>query len=230
MGLWDRYILAICATSPAAYISNPIQSDPCESREWSGVVVAAPPARHTLPPSLASSVTTETQSETELSEMALNTSPPHGVVQHKPTTGDKKNNKDTNNNIISVSSASVSSAMLKAAKRFQEKLRMKGRKKKKKRTQSQSQSVPKPLKTSRSYKTQPLKKGKSYSSSSDRMPRERSLAEHRERNYVFDTKIGARNSRTGFKLRKYYRLGSQNTRRRRDRIYSVDSDSDQPDM
>ena len=180
--------------------------------------------------------------------MARNISPACSAGHNKPPPGISSNNNNNNNNnkFTYISSTTkinnnnklssfsyrdgISPAMLKAAKRFQEKLRMKGRKKKKKRTQSQSQSVPKPLKTSRSYKTQPLKKGKSYSSRSDRMPRERSLAEHRERNYVFDTKIGARNSRTGFKLRKYYILGSQNTRRRRDRIYSVDSDSDHPDM
>ena len=80
-----------------------------------------------------------------------------------------------------------------------------------------SQSEPKPL------KTPPLRKGKSYSSRSDREPRERNLAEHRERNFVFDTKIGARNFKTGFKTRNFYRLGSQKNRRR-DRIWSVDYD------
>ena len=162
--------------------------------------------------------------------MAASTSPtsPAGNTKHnKPPPGDNNNNTNNNNKLPSISScASVSPAMLKAAKSFQEKLRKpkKGRRRKKK----QSQSEPKPLKT-RSYKTQPLRKGKSYSSSSDREPRERNLAEHRERNYVFDTKIGARNSKTGFKLRKFYRLGSQKYTRR-DRIYSVDSDSDHPDM
>ena len=160
--------------------------------------------------------------------MAASTSPasPPGNTKHNKPPPGNNNNNNHNNKLTSISScASVTPAMLKAAKRFQEKLRKpkKGRRKKK-----QAQSEPKPLKT-RSYKTQPLRKGKSYSSSSDREPRERNLAEHRERNYVFDTKIGARNSKTGFKLRKFYRLGSQKYTRR-DRIYSVDSDSDHPDM
>merc|ERR1711902_385058 len=114
--------------------------------------------------------------------------------------------------------------MLKAAQSFQEKLRLREKGKKKKRKQTVSQSVPKP--SSRSYKTQPLK-GKTYNSKSERMPKERNLEKHRENNYVFDTKIGARNSKTGFKFRNCYRLGSQR-KKRSDRIYSVDSDSDNP--
>ena len=41
-------------------------------------------------------------------------------------------------------------------------------------------------------------------------------------NYIHDTKIGARNSRTEFMFRKDQRLGSHSGRLRPDRIYSVE--------
>ena len=141
--------------------------------------------------------------------MAHSTSPSCKANYNKPPTGIINNNNNNKmNKVTSFSSrANISEAMLKAAKSFQEKMRKK----------KPSQSEPKPL------KTPPLRKGKSYSSRSDREPRERNLAEHRERNFVFDTKIGARNFKTGFKTRNFYRLGSQKNRRR-DRIWSVDYD------
>ena len=174
--------------------------------------------------------------------MARNISPACSAGHNKPPPGISSNNNNNNNNnkftyissttkinnnnkLSSFSSRDgISPAMLKAAKSFQEKMRKK--KKDRERKKKQSQSEPKPLQT-RSYKTQPLRKGKSYSSRSDREPRERNLEKHRERNFVFDTKIGARNFKTGFKTRKCYRLGSQKSTRR-DRIYSVDSDSEDP--
>ena len=140
--------------------------------------------------------------------MAHSTSPSCKANHNKPPPGISNNN----NKVTSFSSrANISQAMLKAAKSFQEKMRKK----------KPSQSEPKPL------KTPPLRKGKSYSSRSDREPRERNLEKHRERNFVFDTKIGARNFKTGFKTRNFYRLGSQKNRRR-DRIWSVDYDSEDP--
>ena len=145
--------------------------------------------------------------------MAHSTSPSCKANYNKPPTGIINNNNNNKmNKVTSFSSrANISQAMLKAAKSFQGKMRKK----------KPSQSEPKPL------KTPPLRKGKSYSSRSDREPRERNLEKHRERNFVFDTKIGARNFKTGFKTRKCYRLGSQKSTRR-DRIYSVDSDSEDP--
>ena len=169
--------------------------------------------------------------------MARNISPACSAGHNKPPPGISSNNNNNNNNnkftyissttkinnnnkLSSFSSRDgISPAMLKAAKSFQEKMR---KKKKERKRKKQSQSEPKPLQT-RSYKTQPLRKGKSYSSRSDREPRERNLEKHRERNFVFDTKIGARNFKTGFKTRNFYRLGSQKNRRR-DRIWSVDYD------
>ena len=144
--------------------------------------------------------------------MAHSTSPSCKANHNKSPTGIINNNKNSKNKVTSFSSrANISQAMLKAAKSFQEKMRKK----------KPSESEPKPL------KTPPLRKGKSYSSRSDREPRERNLEKHRERNFVFDTKIGARNFKTGFKTRKYYRLGSQKNTRR-DRIYSVEYDSEDP--
>ena len=114
--------------------------------------------------------------------------------------------------------SNVSQAMLKAAKNLQEKMRKK-----------EWKSKPEPKRkrhSKRPDKTEPLIKGKSYTSRSDRQPREKNLKKHRERNFIFDTKIGGRNPKSGFKFRKNYTIGTT-SRRRVDRIYSTGGDSEQ---
>ena len=76
-------------------------------------------------------------------------------------------------------------------------------------------------------------KGKNYptpkSSREPKMLTEDQINEVMRRRIVYDTKVGGRSAKGGFKFRKPPRLGSDNGRRRRmDRIYSAD-DSDEED-
>ena len=64
-------------------------------------------------------------------------------------------------------------------------------------------------------------KGKSYKTKSDQKLTEPSRRKHFLENYIYDTKTGARNSRTEFMFRSDQRLG-QTWRLRSDRIYSVE--------
>ena len=75
-------------------------------------------------------------------------------------------------------------------------------------------------------------KGKNYptpkSSREPKMLTEDQINEVLRRRKVYDTKVGGRSAKGGFQFRKPPRLGSDNGRRRMDRIYSVD-DSDEED-
>ena len=75
-------------------------------------------------------------------------------------------------------------------------------------------------------------KGKNYptpkSSREPKMLNEDQITEVLRRRKVYDTKVGGRSVKGGFQFRKPPRLGSDNGRRRMDRIYSVD-DSDEED-
>ena len=117
-----------------------------------------------------------------------------------------------------------SESLLKRAKQFQEKLR--GKKKssiertvnrEKKRSKSDLQSKSNDGSTSSS-----TQKGKSYKTRSDQKLTEPSRRRHFLENYIYDTKHGARNSRTEFMFRRDQRLGSHSGRLRPDRIYSVE--------
>ena len=94
-----------------------------------------------------------------------------------------------------------SDALLKRAKIFQEKLRASKtlsveKKKRGKKKSKQSQS------------NLPSQRGKNYKTKSDRKLTEPSLRTHFLKNYIYDTKNGARNARRDYVLRKNHRLGS----------------------
>ena len=104
-------------------------------------------------------------------------------------------------------SVAPSESLLRRAKQFQEKLRGnkkssikgtgKGEKKRSKSEKTNPQSKSNDGSTSSS-----AKKGKSYKTRSDQKLTEPSRRRHFLENYIYDTKIGARNSRTEFMFRR----------------------------
>ena len=120
-----------------------------------------------------------------------------------------------------------SESLLRRAKQFQEKLRgnkkssIKSRGKgEKKRYKSEKTNIQ--SKSNDGSTTSSTQKGKSYKTRSDQKLTEPSRRRYFMQNYIHDTKIGARNSRTEFMFRKDQRLGSHSGRLRPDRIYSVE--------
>ena len=122
-----------------------------------------------------------------------------------------------------------SESLLRRAKQFQEKLR--GNKKssiestgkgEKKRSKSKSKKTNLQSKSNDGSTSSSTQKGKSYKTRSDQKQTEPSRRRYFLENYIYDTKIGARNSRTEFMFRRDRRLGSHSGRLRPDRIYSVE--------
>ena len=94
-----------------------------------------------------------------------------------------------------------SEALLKRAKIFQEKLRA-----------SKTLSVEKKKrgkkKSNLSKSNMPSQRGKDYKTKSDRKLTEPSFRQHFLKNYIYDTKNGARNARRDFLFGRNHRLGS----------------------
>ena len=123
-------------------------------------------------------------------------------------------------------SVEPSEAFLRHVKKFQEKLRA-PKKSAIRRTGKGGKRTSVPDKTNVQSKSKDASsssssmKGKSYKTKSDQKLTEPSRRKHFLENYIYDTKNGARNSRTEFMFKSDQRLG-QTWRLRTDRIFSVE--------